>query len=176
MRACLGKHQKAVVDYRLASEIAPSFTAAHFNSGNAHFMLQQFAEAASSYEEVLAVVPDSIPALHNKALALILLGKFGAAESCFMRIQRMAELEPNTLAPLLELKGILARLTRARLRIEAAPAGNSARISHPDYTGGRRAVVFKGIHGNVGNVGGRGHPSGQGYQGGPGVLVSVEES
>ena len=50
------------------------------------------------------------------------------------------------------------------------PSGNSARITHPNYNGGQRAVVFRGIHGNVGNV-----PSGEGFQGGPGVLVHVEQ-
>ena len=176
MRACLGEHQNAMDDYRLASDVAPSFTASHFNRGNAHFMRQQFAEAASCYEEVLAVDPESTSALHNKALALILLGEFDAAETCYTRIQHMAELESNTLAPLLELKKILAGLTDARLRIEATPAGNAVRFSHQNYTGGRRAVVFKGIHGNVGNVGGRNHPGGEGHQGGPGMLVFVEES
>ena len=52
---------------------------------------------------------------------------------------------------------------------------NSARITHPNYTGERRAVVFKGIHGNVGNVGGGRQASGEGFQGGPGVLVFVEQ-
>ena len=177
MRACLGEHENAMEDYRRASDIAPGFTSSHFNCGNAHFMRQQFEEAVSCYDEVLASTPDSIAALHNKALALILLGKFDAAEACYTRIQRAAELAPNTLAPLRELEGILAGLTDSRLRIEATPPGNSAKITHPNYTGGQRAVVFKGIHGNVGNVGG-GHnlPGGEGLQGGPGVLVFVEES
>ena len=50
-------------------------------------------------------------------------------------------------------------------------------ITHLNYTGGQRAVIFKGIHGNVGNVGGGRHlPGGEGLQGGPGVLVFVEQS
>ena len=178
MRACLGEHGNAMEDYRRASDVAPKFTPPHFNRGNAHFIRQQFDAAVSCYDEVLAVDPESIYALHNKALALILLGKFAAAEACYTRIQRVAELDPNTLAPLHELKGILAGLTDSRLRIEATPAGKSARITHPNYTGGRRAVVFKGIYGNVGNVGGGGRhlPGGEGFQGGPGVLVFVEQS
>ena len=175
MRACLGEYQNAVVDFRSASEIAPSFTASHFNCGNAHFMQQQFAEAVSCYDRVLAVTPESTSALRNRALALILLGELDEAEACFTRIQSVAELEPNTLAPLLELKGVLAGLTDDRLKIEATPAGNSARITHPKYAGGERAVMFKGIQGNVGNVGGRNLLGGEGYQGGPGVLVIVEE-
>ena len=177
MRACLGEHENAMEDYRRTSDVLPEFTASHFNRGNANFMRQQFDEAVSCFEEVLAVAPESISALHNKALALILLGKFDAAESCYTRIQRVAELEPNTLEPLHELEGILAGLTDSRLRIEATPLGNSARIMHPNYTGGRRAVLFKGIYGNVGNVsGGRHLPGGEGFQGGPGVLVFVEQS
>ena len=176
MRACLGEYQDAVIDYRSASDIAPSFTASRFNCGNAHFMQQQFAEAVSCYDRVLAVTPESTSALHNKALALILLGEFDAAETCFRTIQRVAELEPNTLAPLLELKGVLAGLTDGELKIEATLAGNSARITHPKYAGGQWAVVFRGIRGNVGNVGGRNLRGGEGFQGGPAVLVIVEES
>ena len=177
MRICLGEHENAMEDYRLASDVAPGFPPSHFNRGNAHFMRQQFVGAVSCYDEVLAVDLESISALHNKALALILLGKFAAAEACYTKIQRVAELEPNTLAPLRELEGILAGLTNSRLRIEATPLENSARITHPNYTGGQRAVIFKGIHGNVGNVGGGRHlPGGEGLQGGPGVLVFVEQS
>ena len=40
---------------------------------------------------------------------------------------------------------------------------NSARITHPNYTSGQWAVIFKGIHGNVGNVcGGRHLPGSEG--------------
>ena len=177
MRACLGEHENAMEDYQRASDIAPAFTASHFNRGNARFMRQQFEEAVSCYDEVLACAPESISALHNKALTLILLGKFDAAEDCYTRIQHLAELEPNTLAPLLELEGILAGLTDSRLRIEVMPQGNAARVTHPNYMGVLRAVLFKGIQGNVGNVsGGRHLPGGEGLEGGPGVLVSVEQS
>ena len=175
MRACLGEHENAMQDYRRASDLAPGFTASHFNRGNANFMRQQFEEAVSCYDEVLASTPESIAVLHNKALALILLGKFDAAEACYTSIQRLAELEPNTLEPLRELEAILSGLTDSRLTIDVTPPGNSAKITHPNYTGGRRAVVFMGIHGNVGNVGGGRHqPGGEGFQGSPGVLVFVE--
>ena len=170
---CLGEHENAMEDYQRALEVAPRFTPAHFNRGNAYFMRQQFDEAVSCYDEVLAVDPESISALHNKALASILLGKFDNADACYMRIQRVTELELNTLAPLRELEGILVGLTDSRLRIEVTTmAENSVRITitHPNYTGGQRAVVFKGICGNNGNV-----PSGEGFQGGPGVLVYVEQ-
>ena len=176
MQACLGEHENAMDDYRRASEVAhPGFTACRFNYGNALFMRQQFDEAVSCYDEVLAVAPESTSALHNKALALTLLGKFESAETCYMRIQRLIELEPNTLAPLRELAGVLAGLTDSRLSIETTPMGNSVRITHPNYEGARRAVLFKGICGNVGNVGGGRHlPGGEGFEGGPGVLVYVE--
>ena len=175
MRACLGEHENAIEDYRRASDVAPRFTASHFNRGNAHFMRQQFKEAVSCYEKTLAVAPESISSLHNKALALILLGEFDDAEACYTRIQHVEELEPNTLAPLHELEGTLGGLRDPRLKIEVTPPGNSARITHPNYTGERRAVVFKGIHGNVGNVGGGRQAGGEGFQGGPGVLVLVEQ-
>lgn len=175
MRACLGEHENAIEDYLQASDVDPGFTASKYNRGNTHFMQQQFDEAVSLYDEVLAMDPESVSALHNKALALILLGKFKDAESCYMKIQRIKELAPNTLAPLRELEGILTGLTDSRLRIEASPSGNSARITHPEYTGGQRAVVFKGMWGNVGNVsGGSRLPGGEGFEGGPGVLVHVE--
>ena len=177
MWACLAEHQNAVDDYRRASDVAPpSFTASHLNRGNAHFMQQQFEEAVSCYDEVLAVAPESTSALRNKALALILRGEIDAAEACYTRFERIAELEPNTLGPLLELKGILAGLTDATLRIEVSLTSNSARITHPNYTGGRRAVVFKGIQGNVGNVGGSNLRGGEGHEGGQGILVFVEQS
>ena len=164
-------------DYRRASEVAhPGFTASTFNHGNALFMRQQFDGAVSCYDEVLAVAPESISALHNNALALTLQGKFENAETCYQRIQRVTELESNTLAPLRELASILAGLMDSRLSIEATPLGNSVKITHPNYEGGRRAVVFKGIYGNVGNVGGGRHlPGGEGFQGSPGVLVYVEQ-
>ena len=176
MRAGLEEYDKAVEDYRQASDIAPKFTASHFNRGNAHFMRKHFEEAVVCYDEVLALAPESTTALHNKALALVLSGKLEAAEACYMRIQNVAELENNTLAPLHELQGILAGVTVSRLRIETQPQGNSAKISHPNYRGGRRAVIFKGIHGNVGNVGGGYLKGGEGFEGGPAVLVNVEES
>ena len=177
MHACLGEHENAMEDYRRASEVAhPGFTASRFNLGNTLFMRQQFDEAVSCYDEVLAAAPESVSALHNKALALTLLGKFENAETCYMRIQRVMELEPNTLAPLHELAGILAGLTDSGLRIETTPPANSVKITHPNYEGGRRAVLFKGIYGNAGNVGGGRHlPGGEGFQGGPGVLVYVEQ-
>ncbi len=176
MWACLGEYQKAVDDYRRASDVAPGFTASQFNRGNAHFMQQLYEKAVSCYEEALAGAPESTPALHNKALALILQGQFEDAEACYKRIQQGAELEINTLAPLLELKGMLAGLMDKKLNIETTAAGNSVKITHPDYTGGRHAVLFKGIHGNVGNVGGAPKlPGGEGYKGGPGVLVFVEQ-
>ena len=176
MWVCLGEYENAIEDYRLASDVVPGFTASHFNRGNAHFMRQQFEESVSCYDEALAAAPESISALHNKALALILLGKFAAAEACYTRIQRVAEPKPTTLAPLHELKEILAGLMDSRLRIKATPQGNSARITHPNYTGGQRAVLFKGRDGNVGNVGGGQLPGGKGFKGGPAVLVSVEQS
>ena len=175
MGACLGEYEKAIEDYRRALDGAPGFSGSHFNCGNSHFMLQQFEEAVSCYDAVLAIAPESIPALHNKALTLILLGKFHDAEACYTRIQRVTELEPNTLTPLHELVGILAGLTDSRLRIEATPSGNSVRITHPSYRGGRRAVLFKGIYGNTGNVGGGHLAGGEGFQGGPGVLVNIEQ-
>ena len=136
MQACLGEHENAMEDYRRASEVAhPGFTASRFNRGNALFMRQQFDEAVSCYDEVLAVAPESVSALHNKALALTLLGKFENAETCYMRIQRVMELEPNTLAPLRELASILAGLTDSRLSIETTPLGNSVKITHPNYEG-----------------------------------------
>ena len=176
MQACLGEHEKAKDDYRRASEVAhPGFTASSFNRGNSLFMRQQFDDAVSCYDEVLAIAPESISALHNKALALTLLGKFENAESCYMRIQRVSELEPNTLAPLRELAGVLAGLADSGLSIETTPPGKTVKITHPKYKGGQRAVLFKGIYGNVGNVGGGRHqPGGEGFQGGPGVLVYVE--
>ena len=176
MQACLGDYEDAMEYYRRTLESAPGFTASNFNRGNAHFMCQQFDEAVSCYDEVLAVVPESIPVLHNKALALVLMGRFDDAEACYMRIQRVTELEPNTLAPLHELRETLAGLTDSKLRIEATPSGDRARITHPNYSGGQRAVVFKGFYGNVGNVGGGRHlAGGEGFQGGPGVLVYVEQ-
>ena len=177
MRACMGEHEKAVDDFRRTSEIAPSFKAAYFNCGNAHFMQQQFAEATSCYDNVLALAPEDTPALANKALALILLGEFDAAEACYAKIQRITQPDSNTLASLRELKAILAGLPDFRLQIETSPHGYSATIKHPDYGGGKRAVAFRGIQGNVGNVGGGFHQSrGKGFQGGSGMLVVVEGS
>ena len=176
MRACLGEYENAAEDYRRASDVAPAFTAALLNRGNAHFMRQQFKEAVSCYNEVLGVDAESSSALHNKALALILQGKFDAAEACYRRIQHVADLESNTLAPLLDLKGILVGLAADRLRIEPAATGTSVRITHPKYKGGQRSVVFKGICGNVGNVGGSHGAGGKGFEGGPGVVVFVEQS
>ena len=176
MWACLAEYDKAVEDYREVSAIAPKFTASHFNRGNAHFRQQHFDEAVGCYEEVLALLPESTNALHNKALALVLLGKLEAAEACYMKIQSVAELEINTLGPLRELQGFLAGLTDSSLKVVINPQGNTAKVSHPDYTGGRRTVLFKGIHGNVGNAGGRSLPGGEGFQGGPAVLVYVEQS
>ena len=176
MQACLSEYENAVEDYRRASDVAPlGFTASRFNCGNALFMRQRFDKAVSCYDEVLAVVPDSVSALHNKALALILLGKFENAETCYRRIQRVMELEHNTLAPLRELAGILAGLMDDRLTIDTTPSGNSVKITHPNYEGEQRGVLFKGIYGNIGNIGGGRHqPGGEGFKGGPGVLVYVE--
>ena len=177
MWAYLGEYENAINDYQLTLDVAPQFESAQYNSGNVHFMRQQFDEAIFCYDQVLAVDPESTSALHNKALALVLLGKFSDAESCYTSIQRVKELEPYTLVSLLELKRILAGLMDSRLRIEVTLPGNTTTITHPNYTSGRRAVVFKGIQGNVGNVGGGPHhlPGGEGFEGGPGVLVYVEQ-
>ena len=176
MWACLAEYDKAVEDYRQVSGIDPKFTASHFNRGNAHFMQQQFEDAVDCYDEVIALVPESATALHNKALALVLLGNLESAETCYMKIQDVAELEINTLEPLRELQGFLAGLTDSRLRVVTNPQGNSAKVSHPNYKGGRRAALFKGIHGNIGNVGGRNLPGGEGFEGGTAVLAYVEQN
>ena len=74
MRACLNEYEAAIKDYQKASVTDPGFTASRFNCGNAHFMRHQFDEAIACYDKVLAVNSESIPALYNRALALVLLG------------------------------------------------------------------------------------------------------
>ena len=176
MRAASDDYLNAVEDYRRAAEVNPRFAPAHFNSGNAHFMQQRFADAVACYDQVLSVAPRDTSALINKALALILLGKLDAAETCCRSAQ--SDLPNNTLAPLSELKTILAGLPESRLSVEVASSGkpNEATVNHPDYHGGRRAVLFKGITGSAGNVGGAQLKGGEGFKGGAGILVWVEES
>ncbi len=177
-QACLGRHVDAIDDYRRAVEVAPQFSSTYFNWGNAHFMQQQYADAVARYDEVLAMVRAYTPALINKALALVLQGKLDEAEACYRAVQRARPLPNNTLEPLLELKGAFGGLAESGLTVEVVETGDTLRATarHPDYRGsGGRGVLFKGIHGNSGNMGGGFRQGGgPGFGGGPGVLVHVQ--
>ena len=176
-QACLGRHVDAIDDYRRAAEVAPQFSSTtYFNWGNAYFMQQQYADAVARYDEVLAKVPADIPALTNKALALVLQGKLDAAEACYRAAQRAGPLPNNTLEPLLELKTAFAGLAESGLTVEVVGTGDAlgATARHPDYRGsGGRGVLFKGIHGSSGNMGVQ-QGGGPGFGGGPGVLVRIQ--
>ena len=176
--ACLGRHVDAIGDYRRAAVVAPQFRSTYFNWGNAYFMQQQYADAVARYDEVLAMAPAYTPALINKALALVLQGKLDKAEACYRAAQAAGPLPNNTLEPLLELKTALAGLAESGLTVEVVGTGDTLRATarHPDYRGsGGRAVIFKGIHGSSGNMGGGfRQEGGPGFGGGPGVLVHVQ--
>ena len=178
-QACLGRHVDAIADYQRAVEVAPLFSATYFNWGNTHFMQQQYADAVARYDEVLARVPAYVPALINKALALVLQGELAAAEACYRAAQRVGPLVNNTLEPLLELKTAFTGLAESGLTVEVVGTGDmlSATARHPDYRGSvGRAVIFMGIQGSSGNMGGGFRQGGgPGFAGGPGVLVRIAE-
>ena len=175
--ARLGMYVDAIADYRRAADAAPLYKSTHFNCGNAYFMQQRYADAVDCYDQTLALAPQDLPALINKALALVLQGKLDAAEACYRSAQRVGPLWNNTLEPLLELKTAFAGLSESGLTVEVAETGNTLRAtaSHPDYRGsGGRAVLFKGIQGSAGNMGGLGLGGGEGFEGGPSVLVVIQ--
>ena len=175
--ARLGMYVDAIADYRRAADAAPLYKSTHFNCGNAYFMQQRYADAVDCYDQTLALAPQDLPALINKALALVLEGKLDVAEACYRSAQRVGPLWNNTLEPLLELKTAFAGLSESGLTVEVAETGNTLRAtaSHPDYRGsGGRAVLFKGIQGSAGNMGGLGLGGGEGFEGGPGVLVIIQ--
>ena len=128
--------------------MAPQFSSTtYFNWGNAYFMQQQYADAVARYDEVLAKVPADIPALTNKALALVLQGKLDAAEACYRAAQRAGPLPNNTLEPLLELKTAFAGLAESGLTVEVVGTGDAlgATARHPDYRGsGGRGRAIQG--------------------------------
>ena len=177
-QACLGNHVDATADYRRATEADPQFMPARFNCGNAYFMQQRYGDAIACYDEVLAMAPVDRPALINKALALVLQGKLDAAETCYRVVQHAGSLPNNTLEPLLELKTAFAGLAESGLTVEVVGTGNTVRVTarHPDYRGqlAGRGVLFMGIHGSSGNMGGPRLKGGPGFEGGPGVLVHVQ--
>ena len=176
-QACLGMYVDAIADYRRAVDAAPLYKATHFNCGNAYFMQQRYADAVACYDQALALAPQDLPALINKALALVLQGKLDAAEACYRSAQRVGPLWNNTLEPLLELITAFAGLPESGLTVEVVKTGSTLRAtaSHPDYRGSSgRAVLFRGIHGSAGNMGGLGLGGGEGFEGGPGVLVFIQ--
>ena len=176
-QACLGNYIDAVGDYRRATEADPQYMPAHFNCGNAYFMLQQYGDAVACYDQVLAMPPANRPALINKALALVLQGELDAAETSYRAAQRAGPLPNNTLEPLLELRTAFAGLAESGLTVQVESNENTVRAfaRHPEYHGGGRGVIFMGIHGNIGNMGGSRLQGGPGFEGGPGVLVLVEK-
>ena len=173
-QACLGNHVDAIADYQRATEADSQFMPARFNCGNAYFMHQRYGDAVACYDEVLAMAPVDWSALINKALALVLQGKLDAAETCYRAAQRTGPLPNNTLEPLLELKTAFAGLAESALTVEVVGTGNAVRATarHPDYCGsGSRGVIFMGIHGSSGNMGGPRLKGGPGFEGGPGLTV-----
>ena len=179
--ACLERHADAIADYRRAADVAPRYQSTHFthfNCGNAYFMQQRHADAVGCYDQALALAPQDLPALINKALALVLQGKLEEAEACYRSAQRVGPLWNNTLEPLLELKAAFAGLQESGLTVEVVEAGNTtlrATASHSDYRGsGGRGVLFRGIQGSAGNMGGAGIGGGEGFGGGPGVFVGIQ--
>ena len=177
-QACLGNHLDAIADYRRATEADPQYMPARYNCGNAYFMQQQYADAVACYDEVIAMAPADMPALINKALALVLQGELDAAETCYRAAQRAGPLPNNTLEPLLELQTAFAGLAKSGLTVEVMVGNrNTVRASarHPDYRGsGDRGVLFMGIYGSSGNMGGPRLTGGKGFEGGPGVLVIIQ--
>ena len=77
----------------------------------------------------------------------------------------------------MELKTAFAGLTESGLTVEVVGTGNTVRVTarHPDYRGelDGRGVLFMGIHGSAGNMGGPRLKGGRGFEGGSGVLVRV---
>ena len=176
-QACLGNHVDAIADYRRATEADPQFMPVRFNCGNAYFMQQRYGDAVACYDEVLAMAPEDRPALINKALALVLQGQLDAAETYYRAAQRAGPLPTNTLEPLLELQTAFAGLAKSGLTVEVVRTGNTVRATarHPDYRGsGGRGVLFQGINGSAGNMGGPQLKGGPGFEGGPGVLVLIQ--
>ena len=177
-QACLGNHVDAIEDYRRVTEADQQFMPTRFNCGNAYFMQQRYGDAVACYDEMIAMAPAYRPALINKALALVLQGKLDAAETCYRAAQRAGPLPNNTLEPLLELKTAFAGLAESGLTVEVVGTGDTLRatVRHPDCRGsGDRGVIFKGIHGSSGNMGGEFRlGGGKGFGGGPGVLVLVQ--
>ena len=74
----------------------------------------------------------------------------------------------------MELKTAFAGLPESGLTVEVVGTGNTVRATarHPEYRGGGgRGVIFMGIHGSSGNMGGPRLKGGPGFEGGPGLTV-----
>ena len=176
-QAYLGNHVDAIADYQRASAADPQFMPTRFNCGNAYYMQQRYGDAVACYDEVLSMAPADRPALINKALALVLQGQLDEAETCYRAAQRTGPLPNNTLEPLLELKTAFTGLAESGLTVEVVGIGNTVRATarHPDYRGsGSPGVIFMGIHGSSGNIGGPRLKGGPGFEGGHGVVVRVQ--
>jgi len=87
-----GNPTVAIEYLRRATELNPSFAAAHYNLGNAFRDLKRLEEAAASYRQATELERDLVEAHKGLGNALLGLGDWQAAANCFRRV---IELRPN---------------------------------------------------------------------------------
>ena len=172
-KVAMNDHKGALADYLRAIELAPSPVNYYFNLANTYADLLCFEEATSAYDKVTS---DSWHNIYNKGHALMCLGRFNEAQSCFMQAVTQApdneSIKQNlwTSSRLLDLLAGLKfspHLDASRMHLEICiPEKDSVSELH-QYT-----YIIAGRIGNIGNSGYI-NPGGHGFDGEGPIIVKI---
>ena len=97
-------HAGAVASYREAARCDPTNPNWEYRLGEAHFQMEQWAEAVESLETVTRRAPSTAQAFYMLGVARLHLGQLPRAETALLRAQELAPQNPATEAALRQLR------------------------------------------------------------------------
>ena len=178
-KAALEQHSAAVDDYNSALESDPkgsiqSFSGVCFNRGNSKFALRQFEASIQDYDDAIAL--GLIHAYFNKGNTLVIEGRFGEAEQCYVAIGDDVDYRDhvyNNLANVGRLIAVLGEQSTTHLEDIGGSAIRGITVQKPSaFEPEWGGVVFVGNAGNTGNFGGETLQGGEGEAGRPMFAVT----
>jgi tetratricopeptide (TPR) repeat protein len=95
-----GEFDEAIAHYQRAVQIAPGYSEAFSNLGNALRASKSYDEALAAYERALELQPDFVDGLNNLGTALRDLGRWREAEAAYERALALSPGNPKLLSNL----------------------------------------------------------------------------
>jgi len=150
----------------------------HFNRGNAHYVLQQFEDAADDFKtSQQACGEERSDICLNWGNALIMQGKFGEAAAPLATGSDLTDARSETvckdhferLKHLIEHCGAEVKEDRFNVNDRIIPPIVTVQVEGGKQELPELPIIFQGNRGNIGNWGG-----GEGYSGLMGILVRLE--